>query len=169
MSSVVRFLLPFPVVILAAALLLVNSEVGAQTPGTDPPLPAVVVESIKVREVSDPTSFTARVEAIEAVDIRARVQGFLRALAFSDGQVVREGDLLFEIEPDQYEAEVASAQAQVARAEATRVATERTLARNQELRQSQTVAEATLTRPGPISISPSPTLKPPGPPCAAPS
>jgi membrane fusion protein, multidrug efflux system len=49
------------------------------------PPPAVVVEIIQVREVSDPASFTARVEAIEAVDIRACIQGFLRSVAVVHG------------------------------------------------------------------------------------
>ena len=113
---------------LVATLLALGGAALAQ-PGTgQAPPPAVVIERIGVREVSDPSEFTARVEAIEAVDIRARVQGFLQTVAFEAGQAVSAGDLLFEIEPDQYEAAVASAQAQLSRAEAAREAAERTLA-----------------------------------------
>ena len=66
----------------------------AQQPGAGQaaPPPAVVVEKIEVQEVSSPARFTARVEAIEAVDIRARVTGFLRAVTFKDGQAVKAGD-----------------------------------------------------------------------------
>ena len=94
--------------------------------------------------MSSPARFTARVEAIEAVDIRARVTGFLRSVTFKDGQDVKAGDTLFEIEPDQLEALVASARAQVARAEATRKSAERTLARNRDLFARKTVSQAVL-------------------------
>jgi membrane fusion protein, multidrug efflux system len=115
----------------------------AQQPDTgQTPPPAVVVERIEVQEVSDPAEFNARVEAIESVDIRARVQGFLQTVAFEAGETVQAGDLLFEIEPDQYEAAVASARAQVSRAEAAREDAARTLARQQELVERQAAARA---------------------------
>ena len=114
----------------------------AQQPSMPPP--AVVVEKVAVKAISDPTRFTARVEAIQSVDIRARVTGFLHAVDFKDGQDVKAGDTLFEIEPDQLQASVASANAQVARAEATRTSAERTLARNRELFARNTVSQAVL-------------------------
>ncbi|MDN5848464.1 MAG: hypothetical protein L0H63_02345 [Nitrococcus sp.] len=68
------------------ALLFVGSPSLAQGPGAgQAPPPAVVVERIEVQEVSDPDEFTAHVEAIESVDIRARVQGFLQTVAFEAG------------------------------------------------------------------------------------
>src|SRR3546814_1284657 len=76
------------------------------------PPPAVVVERIEVKPISAPKEFIARVEAIEAVDIRARVEGFLQTVAFEAGEAVETGDLLFEIEPDQVEAGVATDRAQ---------------------------------------------------------
>jgi membrane fusion protein (multidrug efflux system) len=119
-----------PGLLVIATLLALGGTAVAQQPGAgQTPPPAVVVERIEVQEVSDPAEFNARVEAIESVDIRARVQGFLRSVAFEAGQTVQAGDLLFEIEPDQYEAAVASARAQVSRAEAAREDAERTLAR----------------------------------------
>lgn len=118
----------------------------AQQPGTRQaaPPPAVVVEKVEVQDVSSPARFTARVEAIEAVDIRARVTGFLRSVTFKDGQAVKAGDTLFEIEPDQLQASVASARAQVARAEATRKSSLASLERNRTLLARRTVAQATL-------------------------
>ncbi len=108
------------------------------------PPPAVVVEKVEVEAVNDQMTFTARVEAIEAVDIRARVTGFLSAVEFAEGQSVEAGDVLFEIEPDRLNAAVASARAQVARAEATRASAERTLARNRDLFSRNTVSQAVL-------------------------
>ena len=108
------------------------------------PPPAVVVEPVEVRPVRDPMEFIARVEATEAVDVRARVEGILHTVAFQAGQRVAVGDLLFEIEPDRYQAAVESARAQVAQAEATRHEAQRTLARNEELAEQQQVSQAVL-------------------------
>lgn len=118
---------------------------AAQQPGAgQTPPPAVVVEPIEVRPVSDPAEFNARVEAIGSVDVRARVPGFIETVVFEAGQMVEAGELLFEIEPDQYEAAVASAEAQLARADAAREEAARALARTRELFEEETVAEATL-------------------------
>lgn len=106
--------------------------------------PAVIVEDVSVQTIEDPEAFTARVEAIETVDIRARVQGFIQAIAFEAGQHVETGDLLFEIEPELYEAAVASARAQLAGAEADRIRAERQLARAEDLRRRDIAAQSTL-------------------------
>lgn len=108
------------------------------------PPPAVAIERVQVRDASNPAEFIGRVEAIEAVDIRARVQGFLRSINFRAGEAVEVGDLLFEIEPAQYEASVASAEAQRARAEASRNEAESRLKRTRELLRRDAAAQATL-------------------------
>jgi multidrug efflux pump subunit AcrA (membrane-fusion protein) len=145
MIGATRPLSRIPGLLVIATLIVQGGTAVAQQPGTgQTPPPAVVVERIEVQEVSDPTEFNARVEAIESVDIRARVRGFLQTVAFEAGEAVQAGDLLFEIEPDQYEAAVASARAQVARAEAAREDAERTLARQQELVERQAAAQAAL-------------------------
>jgi membrane fusion protein, multidrug efflux system len=130
------------IVIPAVIATIPTAFAQAQDPGRPPP--AVIVERIKVQKVTNPSKFTARVEAIAAVDIRARIQGFLQSVEFRDGQTVKAGDLLFKIEPDQFEAIVTSAQAQVSRAEATRESAERSLARNQELFGRKTISQAVL-------------------------
>ena len=60
------------------------------------------------RAVSDSLEFTGRVEAVEAVDVRARVSGYITKVAFNAGARVKEGDLLFEIDPREYQAAVDS-------------------------------------------------------------
>lgn len=129
---------------LATTFMLALPVLGFQVHAQDQPPPAVVVERIKVQDVSNPAQFTARIEAIEAVDIRARAQGFLREVGFRDGQPVKKGDMLFEIEPEQFEAIVMSAQAQVSRAEAASKAAERALQRNKELFGRNTISQANL-------------------------
>ena len=133
-----------PVTVSILALLALGACLVSQAEAQDQPPPAVVVERIKVQDVSNPAHFTARIEAIKAVDIRARVQGFLREVRFKDGQPVNKGDVLFEIEQDQLEAIVMSAEAQVSRAEAVRKSAERTLARTSELFTQKTISQASL-------------------------
>src|SRR5690554_206107 len=125
------------------AFALLSGIANAQAPDGMPP-PAVVVQQVEIQPIDEQDVFIAQAEAIEAVDIRARVQGFLQEIAFRSGQEVEEGDLLFRIEPDQYEAQLASARAQLSRSEAAQQEAQRTLARTQELVQRQTAARATL-------------------------
>jgi membrane fusion protein, multidrug efflux system len=116
----------------------------AQSPPPQTPPPTVVVEQVQQQPVGTIAEFVARVETIEAVDVWARVQGLLDAVEFSGGQHVEVGDILFRIEPEQYEAEVAAARAQAERAEATLTEAEVALARAEELRARGTVPQAAL-------------------------
>ena len=76
-------------------------------------VPMVVVQTPKVQDVENYYEFTGNAEAIEQVDIRARVAGFLTSVDFVDGADVNQGDLLFTIEPNSYQAKRDSAQAQL--------------------------------------------------------
>jgi RND family efflux transporter MFP subunit len=80
--------------------------------------PEVPVSRAVAAEVTDYEDFTGRVEAAQTVDLRARMTGFLIKMAFRAGAAVKQGDLLFEIDPRPYQAELDKAQAAVARAEA---------------------------------------------------
>jgi membrane fusion protein (multidrug efflux system) len=84
------------------------------------------------------------VVAVDKVDLRARVTGFLEQRLFTEGSDVREGDLLFVIEQAPFEAEVAQARAQVARAEASRAEAQATLARIEQAVQSGAVSRQEL-------------------------
>ncbi|NHF73445.1 efflux RND transporter periplasmic adaptor subunit [Paracoccus xiamenensis] len=97
------------------------------------PPPVVVTHQVEVAPIEAPDSFTANVEAIESVEIQARIEGFIDEVTFTAGQIVENGDQLFLIEPERYEAEVASAQASLAQAEAQRVRAESEARRQQEL------------------------------------
>ncbi|MGD9507337.1 MAG: efflux RND transporter periplasmic adaptor subunit [Geminicoccaceae bacterium] len=108
-----------------------------------PPMPpAVTVVAVGSQEVTPAVTFTGRVEAIDTVDLRARVEGFLEKRHFTEGQDVREGDLLFTIEKAQYEAAVAQAEANVARAQATQYNAQLQLDRAEELVRNRNIAVA---------------------------
>src|SRR5205814_6391575 len=75
--------------------------------------PAVPVAHPVAREVTDFADFTGRTDPVHAVDIRARVTGFLVSMPFREGSSVKQGDLLFEIDPRPYEAQLEQAESQV--------------------------------------------------------
>lgn len=76
-----------------------------------PPPPEVTIAHPEEREVTTYREFTGHTVAIETVEIRARVQGYLQEIDFQAGARVKEGDLLFVIEPEAYQAEVARVKA----------------------------------------------------------
>ena len=83
----------------------------------EPPVPKVTVTEVVGQETIDSDEYTGTTEASESVDVRSRVFGYLKAVEFQDGDFVTEGQTLFTIEPDEYEA---INQQSVARIELTR-------------------------------------------------
>jgi membrane fusion protein (multidrug efflux system) len=101
------------------ALGLVACDQGDNTTTAAAPPPAVGVAPAVLRAVTPSLDFVARVEAINSVDLIARVPGFLVERSFEEGAIVDEGDLLFRIEPGPYQAAVAARQADLERTRAT--------------------------------------------------
>ena len=106
--------------------------------------PAVLVQPAALRVLTAQSEFIGRVKALDKVDLRARVQGFLGPRQFRDGERVRESEVLFQIERAPFEAAVEQRQAQVAAAEATLVQATQQLQRAQVLIKNQTISQATL-------------------------
>ena len=96
--------------------------------------PAVTVSQPIQRELVERDEFTGQFAAKEYVEIRARVSGYLTEIHFEDGQIVKEGDLLFVIDPRPYEATLAAARAQLAQANAQVDLATQQLSRSAELR-----------------------------------
>jgi RND family efflux transporter MFP subunit len=82
------------------------------------PVPLVAVEPVIVQDINPPEDYVGHVEAIQAVDLRARVEGFLEKINFKEGDAVQSGDLLYVIEQAPYQTKVDVAKAEVAEAEA---------------------------------------------------
>jgi membrane fusion protein, multidrug efflux system len=106
------------------------------------PPPTVIAVPAKTEAIEDQSTFVGRVVAIEKVELRARVPGFLKSRAFSEGQLVTAGDLLFEIEPDQYQAVVEQREADLVKAKADQLNTSAQLKRGQELLRDKNIAQA---------------------------
>ena len=116
--------------IAAAALVVLVIAAGAgwwlfgtsarppQAAAAQPPAPAVGVRLAAMKGVSQSFEFVGRVKAIEKVDLRARVEGFLEKVLFREGQDVKTGELLYQIEKVQFQAAVDQAKANLAVAEA---------------------------------------------------
>jgi multidrug efflux system membrane fusion protein len=105
------------VIVLIGALAAACTKTSAQ-PGSPPP-PKVSVAEVTAREVTEWDEFTARLEAVNTVEVRPRVSGFVSAVRFEQGALVRRGELLFQIDPRPFQAEVDRLRAEVARARAT--------------------------------------------------
>ncbi len=84
-----------------------------------PPPPSVVVSKPLAKRIVDWDDFVGRFEAINSVDVRPRVSGYLQSINFVDGQMVQKGQLLFVIDPRPYQAALDQAKGQLAHAEAT--------------------------------------------------
>jgi membrane fusion protein (multidrug efflux system) len=95
------------------AALAAEAQFGPQGP------PAVGVMTATRQPVTESTGFTGRIEAVERVDIRARLTGFLQERLFQEGQEVTAGEVLFRIERAPFEAQLEQARANVASAQAT--------------------------------------------------
>src|SRR5262249_7087484 len=103
---------------LPACAALAGCGQAAGPNGPPPPQIPTVSVSVPVRkEVTDYEDFPGRVEAIHAVEVRARVTGYLQKVHFKEGTEVKEGDLLFDIDPRPYEAELARAEGTVVQSE----------------------------------------------------
>src|SRR6266850_5302725 len=89
------------------------------------PAPAEVsVAEVICRQIGDSDQFTGRLEAVNAVEVRPRVSGYLQSVHFKEGAIVRQGDVLFQIDPRPFQAEVdrlkgdlSQAKAQLSRAQ----------------------------------------------------
>ena len=104
-------------------------------------LPSVTVTPVQKIKIAESVERVGQTSAVEDVDLRARVQGFLEERAFEEGGDVKRGDLLFVIERDPYEAEVQRAAAALARARAVLTKTGLDLERAQELRKRDNVSQ----------------------------
>lgn len=90
--------------LLPGLVLLAGCKGSAASGTAEQPIPKVTTIAVAERETTDMDEYTGWTEASEIVEVRSRVFGFLKTIKFTDGQDVNEGDELFIIEPDEYEA-----------------------------------------------------------------
>ena len=104
--------------------------------------PIEVVANLAVtREVIDYEDFTGRVEAEKRVDLRSRVTGYLRKVKFTEGEPVKEDDVLYEIDPQTYEAELHRAEANIVLSQARMKRLDADLQRASSLRARNAISQ----------------------------
>ena len=126
---------------LAIATALVLSACGkGEEASQQMPAAKVSVAEVIEQPINEWDEFTGRLEAPESVEVRPRVSGYIDKVAFDEGSLVKKGDLLFQIDPRPFQAEVKRLQAQLqqARASQTRAANE--ARRGERLRQSNAIS-----------------------------
>ena len=126
---------------LALAAVLVVSACG-KAPESAQQMPAAKVSVADVIEqpINEWDELTGRLEAPESVDIRPRVSGFVDRVAFNEGSLVKKGDLLFQIDPRPFQAEVKRLEAQLQQARASFARTQSEARRGERLRQSNAIS-----------------------------
>lgn len=137
------FRLLVSIALMALALGACNDRQAAQPPAA-PPAPAVGIQPATKKGVTWSYSFVGRIKAPESVALIARVQGFLDKIQFTEGQEVKAGDTLYQIEKVQYQAQLDQATANLAAAKAQELNAQLTYARSQDLVKTQAVSQATL-------------------------
>jgi multidrug efflux system membrane fusion protein len=123
------------------------SSTGSARAETAVAQPAAVPVSVAVvtpKQTAPWDEFSGRLEAVERVDIRPRVAGVIQEVHFREGALVKAGDLLIQIDPALYAADVARAQGQVAGAKARVVMTKSDFERGQQLSPSNTISQRDL-------------------------
>lgn len=153
---------------LASALALALAACSGGGGGMQMPPTEVNVAPVVAKSVAQWDEFTGRIEAIESAEIRPRVAGTITGVHFDEGGMVRKGDLLFTIDDREYRAAVASARADVARAEARRALAATELKRSETLIAAKAVSAGELesrqneaSRPRPTCSPRKPASKPP--------
>ena len=118
-----------PVYLTAFVLILSTASVGAQQPQ------AVPVGTIYAERqpIAQTRAFVGRIEATDRVEIRARVKGYLDAVLFKEGEIVKKGDPLYRIEKGLFQADVVNAQGALERTKAAKTLTAIQLQRAQDL------------------------------------
>jgi RND family efflux transporter MFP subunit len=123
---------------LAAALVV--SSCGAKPPPAPPPPKVKVVQPV-AREVTEWDEYTARLDAVDSVEVRPRVSGYLQSIHFQDGGLVRKGDLLFLIDPRPYEAALRRAAADRELAKSRLALAQKNFARATDLLASHAISQ----------------------------
>lgn len=126
-----------------AMVTLITCLAGCAKPSAGPPAippPAVTVAKPVSKNIIDHADFTGQMAAVDNVDIRPRVSGYIDRIVFREGDLVKTGDLLLVIDPRPYQAALDQATANLRQAEAQQKLNEANFARAQDLRAKNVIA-----------------------------
>ncbi|MGQ0334314.1 efflux RND transporter periplasmic adaptor subunit [Halomonas elongata] len=123
---------------------LAGCDSQADSAPEEPPPPQVSVAEVVVKDVNFWDEFTGRIDAVDEVELRPRVSGYLDEIHYSEGQTVEKGEVLFTIDPRPYQADLARAEAELERARARAELTRSEAARAETLAQSRSISREVL-------------------------
>lgn len=126
----------------ASMITLLLSAGLLRAQAAEAPLPAVTVALVTAATPDNALQYLGRVEAIQAVDVTTRTEGFIARRLFTEGQMVQQGELLYEIDPALHQAAVTQAQAQLDSATASANHAQVNLTRLQRLGNNRSVSQA---------------------------
>jgi multidrug efflux system membrane fusion protein len=129
------------IVVLTGCESQADTQAGAEQ---GPPPPQVSVAQVLVEDVELWDAFTGRIEAVETVDLRPRVSGYIESVNYTEGEKVEKGDVLFVIDPRPYRAELERAEAELQRARARAELARSEAARAEALGQSRSISREEL-------------------------
>jgi RND family efflux transporter MFP subunit len=129
---------------LVALVLAAGATACAKGDPPPPPPPQVTVARVIQREVADWDEFTGRLQAVDAVEVRPRVSGYIQRVTFREGKEVKRGDVLFVIDPRPYQAELDRATAQLEEARTRAQLAQREVQRAQTLIARQAISREEL-------------------------
>ncbi len=127
-----------------ALLSLTTSAFAQQAGAPAAPPPSVIVETVKMADITDQTTYTGRIQAIDKVAIRARIDGFLASRGFDEGSEVKKDQILFTLEKDSYQAALELAVANLSSAQAAEQLAQATYDRTKPLAERGTSTQAAL-------------------------
>jgi RND family efflux transporter MFP subunit len=135
----------FGVLLAVAAPLLAGCGSGpAPAQSAAPPPPTVTIAKPEKRTIVDQDEYVGRFVAVDSVEVRSRLSGYLGSIHFTDGQMVKKGDLLFTIDRRPFQIVLDQARANLAQSRANLAFTEADLARGQQLVRDKTITEQTF-------------------------
>jgi len=130
--------------IVASGMAVLLASCGEEQKAAAPPPPVVTVAHPTRRTVIDMDEYVGRFVAVNSVEIRARVSGYLDQVHFTDGQTVKQGDLLFSIDKRPFQTSLDQARANLAQARANMAFADADLARGAQLVRDKTITEQTF-------------------------
>ncbi|MEE9496369.1 MAG: efflux RND transporter periplasmic adaptor subunit [Desulfobacterales bacterium] len=134
------------ILLFVVLLFAVFNGCGEKNEYVEPPAPEVTVSKPLVQNVTEYLEFTGTMKAIEEIEIRARVEGFLESVHFEDGDFIKDGQLLFIIDPKPYKAAVESARGRLGKHQAQLGRAQKEYQRNLTLFKQNAASEANVVK-----------------------
>jgi len=135
-----------PLALAAVALVTVAAGCSKEAPPPQRPVPEVTVITIEPKDIPYVTNFVAQTESSRQVNIVARVSGYLDKIAYQEGEVVKEGQLLFQLDPKPFQAQLDAARGELQSQQARFTTAQANLGRVKPLAQQNALSQSDLDK-----------------------